>query len=105
MDTTTYEAQLYVAMDPESKSSIFKALWDKMAEAHFLKTPKEKENMTGRDRAEDPGAPKILVPLMAMLRPDNIVVGGFMLTDTQRLPKVVRRVMKVADNIPLSFFS
>ena len=101
-DTTTYEAQLYVAAAPDSGNSPFTPLWDKLAEAHFLKTVAEKRGETAPARIEDPQSPKMHVPLVAMLRPENILLGGFMLTGTQRLPTMVRKVLRVGDGVPLA---
>ena len=100
--TTTYESQLHVNVAPLLKNQPFKPLWDKMAEAHFLKTHKEKVRGTQPSSTADPQSPKMHVPLIAMLRPENIICGGFTLTATQRLPAVARLFLKLGDGTPLS---
>lgn len=102
INTTTYEAQLYAAVETGTGNSPFTPLWDKMAEAHFLKTAEEKRGHTEPVRTEEPQSPKMHVPLIAMLRPENILLGGFMLTATQRLPAVVRQYLRTCDDMPLS---
>ena len=104
-DTTTYEAQVYAAAQPDSANSPFGPLWDKMAEAHFLKTVQEKQGRPKPVRREEPQSPKMHVPLIGMLRPENILLGGFMLTGTQRLSQVVRNALRQGDHTPLSVLS
>ena len=89
--TTTYESQLYVVVEPQLATSPFKPLWDKLSEAHFLKTPAEKRQH--HHAAPGPASLKMRVPLTAMLRPENVICGGFSLTGTQRLPAVARELM------------
>ena len=47
--------------------------------------------------------PKMLVPLIGMLRPENIICSGFTLTLNNRLPAVAREYMSCAENnVPVS---
>ena len=101
--TTTYECQLYAHANQHKANSPFRPLWDKLAEAHFLKTPTEK--LLGREpgSTSDLQAPKMLVPLIGMLRPENIICSGFTLTLNNRLPAVAREYMSCAENnVPVS---
>jgi hypothetical protein len=101
--TTTYECQLYAHAKPYKANSPFRPLWDKLAEAHFLKTPTEKLLGTKPGSTSDLQAPKMLVPLIGMLRPENIICSGFTLTCTNRLPAVAHEYMSCGENnVPLA---
>ena len=100
----TYESQLYIPVEaPLTATSSFRPLWDKLSELSFLRTLGELRRGPDADRAT--AAEKMMhVPLVAMLRIDNILCGGFTLTNTQRLPVVVHTYLKtlVFDDTPLS---
>ena len=66
----------------------FKNLWRK-------NTPEEKASRRSRgqghkhDEGEDNSA-KTLTPVTAMLRPENLMGGGFALTNARCLPKIAK---------------
>jgi hypothetical protein len=82
----TFEAHLYC---PEGgqMSGIMQPLWDVQPETLFLSTVAEKRG-EGPKRKKDPENHRSLVhvPILAFLRPENIVGGGFQLSRVGRLP-------------------
>ena len=93
--STTYEAQLHAPIQ-RSLDKKFRALWDKRHVHCFLYTPEEKASCRSRgqghkhDEREDESA-KTLTPVTAMLRPENVMGGGFFaLTNARCLPKIAK---------------
>ena len=114
----TYEAHLYCTKTAGNMSGPWKPCWDAQDEVIFLYTPEEKANKKAR-KEEVPvlssgssgsaGAPAaaakaaaagggseppvqriVHVPLVAFLRPNNLIGGGFMLSVAGRIPNFVR---------------
>jgi hypothetical protein len=101
----TYEAHLY-SPTSNSYSSPVRPCWDVVDERIFLRTPAEKaaraakKAVRTRSRSPRHGPPpdadpiplgrSIHTPLVAFLRPDNLVGGGFMLSASNRIPTVAR---------------
>ena len=69
-------------------------VWDIQPEASFLKTAAEKSGERTERRAT------IRVPMTTLLRPENISGGGFLLTATNRLPRIVWEYLR-SDLAPL----
>lgn len=94
--SVTYECHLYVPSEGHTISaSTLRPVWDLQAESFFLSTPGER----GRGRVGgDAGTAaslgergsEIHIPLAALLRPENVLGGGFHLTSAQHVPPIVR---------------
>ena len=85
-DSTVYECHLYVPTSGTSWQSPVKPVWDMQAETTFL------------SRAAAAGASssvkEVHVPFTALLRPGDILGGGFVLTSSSYIPNIVRNFLE-----------
>jgi hypothetical protein len=93
----TYECHLYVPSEGNtiSANSALRPVWDLQSEVFFLSTPGERNR--GRVGGDEGAAAslgergsEIHIPFVALLRPENVLGGGFHLTSAQRVPPIVR---------------
>ena len=120
-DTTCFQAQLMITDRVDMKQP-WREVWDKRAQAIFLRTAEEKAAGSARkrkrqDSAEASGshqAPKAgrarkrdrqeasascRPPVVAVLRPGNVFGGGFLLTATRRLPAIAHTYLRTVSAI------
>ncbi len=95
---TCYEAHLHVPAHGTSWSKAVRPIWDVQSEAQFLYTREEKAarragTQSSRRTLGQAETKRIHVPLVAMLRRDNILGGGFLLTSAGRVPAIVMQFM------------
>lgn len=82
-DAVSHEAHLYRPSSGTSWTCKVEPVWDMMAETIFLSSgvPSDRQG------------PEIHVPFTALLRPEDVLGGGFLLTSAQHVPNIVRTFM------------
>jgi hypothetical protein len=86
-DAPSYEAHLHRPSSGTSWASKVEPVWDMMAEVSFLST----------GVPSDHRGPEIHVPFTALLRPEDLLGGGFLLTSARHVPNIVRTFLGSVD--------
>ena len=95
--SASYECHLYTTRAGRNwASSPVRPVWDLQSEQQFVLTQPEREQIRQNwGQLLGTGGPIIHVPLTAMLRPENILGGGFNLTASQFVPSTVQKFLTI----------